>query len=255
VVALVVLTIVLAAATMAQPAAKWWTRRPLASRPATPALVRNRVLAAALLVCACSWLTAGVAAWFFVGALAAGPAPAFTFLLAIVAIYLILAAQFESFVHPFTIMLALPLATVGALAGLYFLGMNLSVYGYIGLIMLMGLVTKNSILLVDCANQRLVDGVTAREAVTIAGRTRLRPILMTAVSTIVGVLPIALGLGAGAESRRPLGIAVVVGMTTSTLLTLVVVPVVYTLLSDAGAKLRRRTAGRRESTQYIEGRA
>jgi multidrug efflux pump len=170
---------------------------------------------------------------------------AFTFLLAVVAIYLILAAQFESFVHPFTIMLALPLATFGALAALYVLGMNLSVYGYIGIIMLMGLVTKNSILLVDYANQRRREGTAARDAMTAAGRTRLRPILMTAVSTIVGVLPIALGFGPGAESRRPLGVAVVVGMTTSSLLTLVVVPVVYTLLADAGDKLRlRRRAGR-----------
>jgi len=180
---------------------------------------------------------------------------AFTFLLAVIAIYLILAAQFESFVHPLTIMLALPLATVGALAGLYLLGMTLSVYGYIGLIMLMGLVTKNSILLVDYANQRLASGITAAEAMAVAGKTRLRPILMTAVSTIVGVLPIALGLGAGAESRRPLGVAVVFGMTTSTLLTLVVIPVVYTLLSDAGAWRRRRAARRREAARYAEGRA
>jgi multidrug efflux pump len=164
----------------------------------------------------------------------------FTFVLALVAIYLVLAAQFESFVHPFTIMLALPLATFGALAGLYVFGMNLSVYGYIGLIMLMGLVTKNSILLVDYANQQCEGGATIRDAMLGAARTRLRPIMMTAVSTIFGVLPIALGFGAGAEGRRPLGVAVVVGMTTSTVLTLVVVPVVYTLLSDAGAWLRAR---------------
>ena len=163
----------------------------------------------------------------------------FTFVLAVVVIYLVLAAQFESFVHPFTIMLALPLATIGALAGLYFLGMTLSVYGYIGLIMLMGLVTKNSILLVDYANQVRASS-SARDAMVRAGRVRLRPILMTALSTIVGMMPIALGFGPGAESRRPLGVAVVVGMTTSTLLTLVVVPVVYTLLSDAGAWLRAR---------------
>ncbi len=167
----------------------------------------------------------------------------FTFFLAVIVIYLVLAAQFESFVHPFTIMLALPLATIGALAGLYALGMTLSVYGYIGLIMLMGLVTKNSILLVDYANQVRATCSSAREAMVRAGRTRLRPILMTALSTIVGMMPIALGFGPGAESRRPLGVAVVVGMTTSTLLTLVVVPVVYTLLSDAGAWIRARRAG------------
>lgn len=180
----------------------------------------------------------------------------FTFLLAVVAIYLILAAQFESFVHPFTIMLALPLATFGALAGLYLLGLNLSVYGYIGIIMLMGLVTKNSILLVDYANQRRREGASAHDAMTAAGRVRLRPILMTAVSTIVGVLPIALGFGPGAESRRPLGIAVVSGMTTSSLLTLVVVPVVYTLLADGGDWLRRRTVKRAAlASTYADERA
>ena len=162
---------------------------------------------------------------------------AFTFLLALLAIYLVLAAQFESFVHPFTIMLALPLASMGALAGLIVFDMNLSVYGYIGLIMLMGLVTKNSILLIDFANALRARGMNARDAILEAGRTRLRPILMTAVSTIFGILPIALGLGAGAEGRRPLGIAVVAGMTTSTLLTVIVVPVIYDMLSSV--KLRR----------------
>jgi hydrophobe/amphiphile efflux-1 (HAE1) family protein len=165
-----------------------------------------------------------------------------TFLLAIVAIYLVLAAQFESFVHPFTIMLALPLAAFGALAGLNLFGMNLSVYSYIGLIMLMGLVTKNSILLVDYINLLRARDVAVHEAIAQAGRTRLRPILMTAVSTIFGILPIALALGAGSEGRRPLGVAVVSGMLTSTLLTLIVVPVFYSLLHDAGARLRRRKA-------------
>jgi multidrug efflux pump len=178
----------------------------------------------------------------------------FTFMLALLAIYLILAAQFESFVHPFTIMIALPLATFGALAGLYVLGMTLSVYGYIGIIMLMGLVTKNSILLVDYANQRRREGANAHDAMTAAGRTRLRPILMTAVSTIVGVLPIALGFGPGAESRRPLGVAVVAGMTTSSLLTLVVVPVIYTLLADAGTRFGRRTARHAVATTYVDER-
>lgn len=166
-----------------------------------------------------------------------------TFLLALFAIYLVLAAQFESFVHPFTIMLALPLAAFGALAGLNLFGMTLSVYSYIGLIMLMGLVTKNSILLVDYINILRDRGVETREAIVQAGRTRLRPILMTAVSTVFGILPIALALGAGSEGRRPLGIVVVTGMVTSTLLTLVVVPVVYSMIDDAGKKL----AGRRQA--------
>jgi multidrug efflux pump len=170
---------------------------------------------------------------------------AFTFLLAILSIYLVLAAQFESFVHPLTIMLALPLATLGALAGLNLFGMNLSVYAYIGMIMLMGLATKNSILLVDYTNQMRERGVGTREAILEAGRTRLRPILMTAVSTIFGILPIAIGLGAGAEGRRPLGVAVVAGMTTSTLLTLLIVPVVYSMIDDLLAKLRERRKAQR----------
>jgi len=166
-----------------------------------------------------------------------------TFLLALAAVFLVLAAQFESFVHPFTIMLALPLATFGALAGLALFGMTLNVYSFIGLIMLMGLVTKNSILLVDYANTLLGQGRSASDAVAEAGRVRLRPILMTAASTIVGILPVALGLGAGSESRRPLGIAVLVGMTTSTLLTLYVVPVFYTIVESAKEwRLKRRAA-------------
>lgn len=164
----------------------------------------------------------------------------FTFFLAIAAIYLVLAGQFESFVHPFTIMLALPLATLGALAGLWAFGMTLNIYSFIGLIMLMGLATKNSILLVDYTNILRRKGMETGEALLEAGRTRLRPILMTAVSTIFGILPIALGLGAGSEGRRPLGVAVVVGMLTSTVLTLVVVPVVYKMFDDLAVRNQRR---------------
>jgi hydrophobe/amphiphile efflux-1 (HAE1) family protein len=164
----------------------------------------------------------------------------FTFLLGMAAIYLVLAGQFESFVHPFTIMLALPLATLGALAGLTVMGMTLNVYSFIGLIMLMGLVTKNSILLVDYINKLRREGTETHAAILEAGRVRLRPILMTAISTIFGILPIALGMGDGAEARRPLGVAVVGGMTTSTLLTLVVVPVVYSMVEEARTRLRRK---------------
>jgi hydrophobe/amphiphile efflux-1 (HAE1) family protein len=172
---------------------------------------------------------------------------AFTFILAIVSIYLVLAAQFESFVHPFTIMLALPLATFGALAGISMFSMNLSVYAYIGLIMLMGLVTKNSILLVDYINILRERGVETREAIIEAGKTRLRPILMTAVSTIFGILPIAIGFGTGAEGRRPLGVAVVAGLTTSTVLTLIIVPIVYSMLDDLMPGLRAHRHARREA--------
>jgi multidrug efflux pump subunit AcrB len=167
-----------------------------------------------------------------------------TFFLALAATFLVLAAQFESFIHPLTIMLALPLATFGALAGLAVFGMTLNVYSFIGLIMLMGLVTKNSILLVDYANTLRDGGMEPFEAVARAGRIRLRPILMTAASTIVGIIPVALGLGAGSESRRPLGVAVLIGMTTSTLLTLYVVPVFYTLVESGKSWLRRRREAR-----------
>ena len=169
-------------------------------------------------------------------------------------VYMTLAAQFESLIHPMTVMLALPLAAVGAFGALWLLdfggkaglyppipAMNLNLFSQIGLVLLIGLVTKNSILLVDFANQQVALGRSAREAMESSGRVRLRPILMTAFATIAGILPIAVGFGAGAESRRPMGIAVVGGMLTSTFLTLVIIPVVYTLFSDLAAKLRRGT--------------
>ncbi len=166
----------------------------------------------------------------------------FALAMAVVAVYLVLAGQFESFVHPFTIMLALPLALVGAVAGLAALGMTLNIYSMIGIIMLMGLVTKNSILLVDFANQARRGGMERDRAVVRAGVVRLRPILMTSVAIIIGVMPIALALGAGAESRRPLGVAVIAGMITSTALTLIVVPVFYLMLDDGVEWVKRRAA-------------
>jgi multidrug efflux pump subunit AcrB len=164
----------------------------------------------------------------------------FTLFLAIIVVFLVLAAQFNSWIHPFTIMLGLPLALVGAFGGLWLLGMTLNIFSFIGLIMLTGLVTKNGILLIDYANRQRDAGMERNEAVLKSGKVRLRPILMTAVTTIFGVLPIALGMGAGGEARAPLGVVVIGGMTVSTLLTLVVVPVIYTLLDDAMAQLKRR---------------
>lgn len=155
----------------------------------------------------------------------------FLFLFAVVFIYLVLAAQFESFIHPLTILLSVPLAVAGALLALYVFNQSLNIYSQIGLIMLIGLVTKNAILIVEFANQLRERGRSLFDAVAEAATIRLRPILMTSFSTIFGILPIAIGLGAGAESRRPLGIAVVGGLLLSTFLTLVLVPVVYTLLS------------------------
>jgi multidrug efflux pump len=155
----------------------------------------------------------------------------FLFFLAVVFIYLVLSAQFESFVHPFTILLSVPLAVFGALLTLFIFGQSLNIYSQIGLIMLIGLVTKNAILIVEFSNQLRGRGQPVVEAVIQAATIRLRPILMTSFSTILGILPIAVGLGAGAESRRPLGLAVVGGLFFSTFLTLVLVPVVYTLLA------------------------
>jgi multidrug efflux pump subunit AcrB len=117
--------------------------------------------------------------------------------------------------------------------------MNMNLFSQVGLVLLIGLVTKNSILLVEFANQQRAEGLTAHKAMIQAGVVRLRPILMTAFSTIAGILPIAIGFGAGAESRRPMGVAVVGGMLTSTFLTLLIVPVVYTLFSDLGAWVRK----------------
>jgi multidrug efflux pump len=155
------------------------------------------------------------------------------FLLAIIFIYLVLSAQFESFIHPFTILLSVPLAVFGALLTLFIFGQSLNIYSQIGLIMLIGLVTKNAILIVEFANQLRKQGNTLIEAIIQAATIRLRPILMTSFSTIFGILPIAIGLGAGAESRRPLGLAIVGGIFFSTFLTLVIVPVVYTILSKS----------------------
>ncbi len=171
--------------------------------------------------------------------------------LAVVVVYMVLAAQFESLIHPFTVMLALPLAFVGGFGLIWLVGlagaagvipavpaMNFNLFSQIGLVLLIGLVTKNSILLVEFANQQRAKGVPTREAMLQAGLIRLRPILMTSFSTIAGILPIAIGFGAGAESRRPMGVAVVGGMITSTFLTLFIIPVVYSVFSDMAGWFR-----------------
>ncbi len=157
----------------------------------------------------------------------------FAFALAMVAIYMILAAQFDSFVHPFTIMLSAPLSFIGAFAAIWLSGYSLDVMGQISFLMLMGIVMKNGILLVDYTNTLRARGLPLLEAVQKAGPTRLRPVLMTAVSTIFGMLPVAFGRGDGSEWRNPIGIVCIGGLVTSTLLTLLVVPVVYTLVDDA----------------------
>ena len=198
------------------------------------------------------------------------------FVLAIMVVYMVLAAQFESFVHPFTVMLSLPLAFLGAFALLYWLAwtnvlgvnlygwvnyappedvpefarvlqsivprissMNLNIFSQVGMVLLVGLVTKNSILLVEFANQLVAKGMDAKEAMLEAGAKRLRPILMTSMATIMGILPIAIGFGDAAESRRPLGVVAVGGMISSTILTLLVIPVIYTLFAEIGKKRKK----------------
>ncbi len=164
----------------------------------------------------------------------------FAFLLALLVVFMVLASQFESLVHPFTVLLAVPLAVTGALFTLKIAGATLNLYSQIGMILLIGLVTKNSILLVEYINQLKERGMETVDAALEAGRIRLRPILMTSVSTIMGAVPIAFGLGAGSISRRPLGYAIVGGVLFSTLLTLYVVPAVYVIFDG----LRSRVAGR-----------
>jgi multidrug efflux pump subunit AcrB len=163
-------------------------------------------------------------------------------LIAVVFIYIVLASQFESFVHPFTIMLSLPLAVVGAFLGLGVTGSTISMGSLIGLILLMGLVTKNAILLVDGALQHVREGDDPLEAVRKAGPRRLRPILMTSAAMVLGMLPTAVGRGMGSEFRAPMAIAVIGGVVTSTMLTLWVVPVVFLWVERARARLRRRPA-------------
>ncbi|RII28834.1 MAG: AcrB/AcrD/AcrF family protein [Geobacter sp.] len=162
-------------------------------------------------------------------------------LLAVIFVYLILAAQFESFFEPLAIMLSLPLSIVGMAGMLKLTGDTVNIMALIGLIMLMGLVTKNAILLVDYTKVlRRRDGIPRREAIIQAGRTRLRPIIMTSLAMIFGMLPLFLGIGAGGEGRAPMARAVVGGLLTSTLLTLLVVPVMYTYMDDLGGWVKRK---------------
>lgn len=161
----------------------------------------------------------------------------FAFILALVFIYLVLAAQFESFRDPLIIMLTVPLALIGALVSIWYFGQTMNIFSQIGIIMLVGLVSKNGILIVEFANQRKAEGLPMREAIEGAAVARFRPILMTSLSTVLGILPMALATGAGAESRVAMGIAVVGGMICATFLTLFVIPAIYTYLSSS--KMRK----------------
>lgn len=155
----------------------------------------------------------------------------FVFTLALVVVFLVLAAQFESYIHPLVIMLTVPLATFGALLGLYFTDQSLNIYSQIGIIMLVGLAAKNGILIVEFANQLRDQGVVFEQAIIDASAARLRPILMTAITTAVGAVPLILATGAGAETRIVIGIVVLTGILVATFFTLLVIPVVYRLLA------------------------
>lgn len=155
----------------------------------------------------------------------------FIFFFALALVYLVLSAQFESFRDPFTIMLTVPLALAGALLSMWYFNQTLNIFSQIGMIMLIGLVTKNGILIVEFANQRQRQGLSIQEAIMDASAARFRPILMTSISTVLGILPIALALGAGAESRTSMGIAVIGGLIIGSLLTLYVIPAMYSMLS------------------------
>jgi multidrug efflux pump subunit AcrB len=159
--------------------------------------------------------------------------------IAIIFIYLVLASQFGSFLQPIAIMMSLPLSLIGVLLALLITKSTLNIFSVIGVVMLMGLVTKNAILLVDFANHGQREGKSQFAALMEAGQVRLRPILMTTLAMIFGMLPMALGLGEGAENQAPMGRAVIGGVITSTLLTLVVVPVAYTYLDSFGKRVKR----------------
>jgi HAE1 family hydrophobic/amphiphilic exporter-1 len=178
-------------------------------------------------------------------------------ILAILVIYLVLGILYESFIHPLTILSGLPFAGFGALLALVIFQLDLSIYAFVGIIMLVGIVKKNAIMMIDFAIEReRQEHTTARIAILEAASVRFRPIMMTTMAALMGTLPVALGHGAGAESRRPLGIAVVGGLLFSQLITLYITPVVYTYLDAWQQRLaRRRTEDRREYPEPRGGEA
>ncbi len=170
--------------------------------------------------------------------------------IAILFLYFVMVAQFESFIDPISIMFALPLALIGAVLGLFVFGSTISMICMIGVIMLMGLVAKNGILLIDAAKEKIAEGIPRNEAIRQAGLVRLRPIVMTSLAMIFGMIPAALASGAGSESRAPMAQAIIGGLITSSILTLFVVPIVYTILDDFKRKFGK--AKRKKSLEANE---
>jgi len=171
--------------------------------------------------------------------------------LAVVLVYMIMASQFENLLHPFVIMFSLPLGFSGGILGLFLTGKNLSVPSFIGLIVLAGIVVNNAIVLIDYINNRRSSGENRTEAIMQAGPTRLRPILMTTLTTVLGLFPLALGHGEGAEMRAPMAVVVIGGLLLSTLLTLVYIPVVYTIMEDLGGYLKAKLTRLRPAARQV----
>jgi HAE1 family hydrophobic/amphiphilic exporter-1 len=161
---------------------------------------------------------------------------------AVFVMYVILGVLYESYLHPITVLSSLPVALVGGLATLWFFNQELSLYGYVGMFMLMGIVKKNGIMIVDFALQRVEEGQTAEQAIHDASMDRFRPIIMTTIAAVMGALPIALGWGADGESRMPLGLVIVGGLLVSQLITLYVTPVIYLYLEEFQEKVLNRTS-------------
>ena len=172
--------------------------------------------------------------------------------LAIVFIYMLLGSQFNSFLYPVAIMASLPLSLIGVFFALFLFGSSLNMFSIIGIIMLMGLVCKNAILLIDFIKESLSNGLSRTESIMLAGQTRLRPILMTTAAMVMGMVPLALGIGEGSEQQAPMAHAIIGGVITSTLLTLIVVPVIYTYLDDGKQRFFRLFARKKAETPAIE---